>query len=454
MLRVNEMGHDGYLVELVPDSHRLSSNNVYTVIVGKNGVGKSRLLANIAKAGIEFAEYDGTYIKYPLLHFDRESQVIAVSTSPFDKFPTPPRGRRDGRYQYVGMRGDNRFSASSAITLISSASKGLLSKIIKNANNADFLEVFKSLSFSPQVDFIFKPAFSRSPMEVTRSSNSSQMYFEVDTPDGENRLKVDLRFQRTYENLSTEDKSSVSYAMSNIASYFHERKAIDLSIDFETNSVVIDNRHADPHIINSILILMNIGLIRLMDLRIYKDEYGMLSLRRASSGEQCLIVLMLGIAGHIEDGSLILIDEPEISLHPRWQEQFMQMLIRSFSRYQYCHFVIATHSPQVVSKIDADDAFVLSLPSGELHPGVEFYNKSADYQLAELFDAPGIMNEYISRISFNLIAKIRSRQSVNEEITAELHRLIKFREILHITDPVRDLIASVEELVLHYANHK
>ena len=91
-----------------------------------------------------------------------------------------------------------------------------------------------------------------------------------------------------------------------------------------------------------------------------------MSLKRASSGEQCLLVMLLGIAGHITDGSIILIDEPEISLHPRWQEEFIIMLTKAFLTYSGCQFIIATHSPQIISNLPNKGCYITSLSKSYL----------------------------------------------------------------------------------------
>ena len=452
MLRVSTIEHDDRVLNIIPRDHFFSEQNTYTVIVGKNGLGKSRLLTSIAKAAIKQSE-DGYFLD---AHLDREPLVIAISTSPFDKFPSPPRARKKepGCYRYVGMRGDSMYSASSAISLISSASRGLLSKNLNGANNVDFLEVFKALSFTPQVAFIFKPAFYKTNHADIENDSKGTTYFAVSTPDEEDLFKVDIRYKLSFQALSTEERSDASYAMSNVSRFFNERKALVLEVDFARNRTLLGGQEAYPHIINSILILMSTGLMRLMDLRLHKIDYGELSLKRASSGEQCLVVLILGVAGHIEDGSLVLIDEPEISLHPKWQEEFMPLLELSFSKYKNCQFVVATHSPQIVSRMGADQSFVLSLADGRLHDSKKFQNKSADFQLAELFDAPGLMNEYISRACFNLIAKMRSRKLIDGDIENGFSKLIELKVKLTADDPIINLIVSVEELRSYYANNQ
>jgi predicted ATP-binding protein involved in virulence len=199
---------------------------------------------------------------------------------------------------------------------------------------------------------------------------------------------------------------------------------------------------------------MDVGLMRLIDLRLQKKNFGELSLKKASSGEQCLLVLILGIAGHITDGSLILIDEPEISLHPRWQEEFMVLLTSSFAGYRGCQFVVATHSPQVIARLKGPGCYITSLSKRELYNAEQFHDKSADFQLAELFDAPGIMNEYISRLAFNLLAKVKYSKKMDESSYEELNRLLEFKTQLEQDDPVKELIHSVATLCETYADTK
>ena len=155
MSRIHSFQHDNGNVELLPPCD-FAQENTYTVIVGKNGVGKSRLLANICKKSAD-GHYD-YHFKYQALPL-----VIAASTSPFDKFPAPKRRKHHDDsyrlYRYVGMRGEGMFSSTSAISLISSASRALLEKTLNGRNNTDLLGVFDSLSFSASANFIFKPAF-------------------------------------------------------------------------------------------------------------------------------------------------------------------------------------------------------------------------------------------------------------------------------------------------------
>lgn len=68
-----------------------------------------------------------------------------------------------------------------------------------------------------------------------------------------------------------------------------------------------------------------------------------------SSGEQHELVLAYQLIFIVKPKTLILIDEPELSLHVTWQHMFLEDLTR-ISRLVDLDFVIATHSPSIVHK--------------------------------------------------------------------------------------------------------
>ncbi len=66
-----------------------------------------------------------------------------------------------------------------------------------------------------------------------------------------------------------------------------------------------------------------------------------------SSGEQHLIVLLYDLLFTVRQNSLILIDEPELSLHVFWQQQFIADLLKIIQLVSI-DILIATHSPQII----------------------------------------------------------------------------------------------------------
>jgi hypothetical protein len=67
-----------------------------------------------------------------------------------------------------------------------------------------------------------------------------------------------------------------------------------------------------------------------------------------SSGEQHELIILYELLFRVRENSLILIDEPEISLHVAWQDEFLKDLgqMAELSRF---HALVATHSPQIIS---------------------------------------------------------------------------------------------------------
>jgi predicted ATP-binding protein involved in virulence len=74
-----------------------------------------------------------------------------------------------------------------------------------------------------------------------------------------------------------------------------------------------------------------------------------------SSGEQHELVMIFELLFKVPPNSLILIDEPEISLHILWQQQFLKDLqeITTLGKFDV---LIATHSPEII--YDRDDLAV------------------------------------------------------------------------------------------------
>jgi ABC-type uncharacterized transport system YnjBCD ATPase subunit len=74
-----------------------------------------------------------------------------------------------------------------------------------------------------------------------------------------------------------------------------------------------------------------------------------------SSGEQHELVLLYDLLFRVSPGTLVLIDEPELSLHVSWQKRFLPDLLAIVQTAQF-DALIATHSPFIVG--DRSDLMV------------------------------------------------------------------------------------------------
>lgn len=73
-----------------------------------------------------------------------------------------------------------------------------------------------------------------------------------------------------------------------------------------------------------------------------------LNLTDLSSGEQQEVVLQYELLFKTNPNTLILIDEPEISLHVMWQKAFIQDLQR-IAKMKQISFLLSTHAPQIIN---------------------------------------------------------------------------------------------------------
>ncbi|WP_284754596.1 AAA family ATPase [Curtobacterium sp. ME-Dv--P-122a] len=85
-----------------------------------------------------------------------------------------------------------------------------------------------------------------------------------------------------------------------------------------------------------------------------------ISLDSLSSGEQHEIIVMIDLLFNVPSGAVVLIDEPEISLHIVWQLAFIPDVKRIAALAGF-RFVVATHSPQIIND-EWDRAFRLGPP--------------------------------------------------------------------------------------------
>lgn len=91
------------------------------------------------------------------------------------------------------------------------------------------------------------------------------------------------------------------------------------------------------------------------------DRKESLSLSSLSSGEQHEIVLMYDLLFKVTKNTLVLLDEPELSLHVSWQKSFLADLASVIAIVEF-DVLLATHSPYIVG--DRADLMV-ELSTGE-----------------------------------------------------------------------------------------
>lgn len=88
-----------------------------------------------------------------------------------------------------------------------------------------------------------------------------------------------------------------------------------------------------------------------------------LEVRQLSDGERGTLALVLDLTRRLAQANpkmdapaataeaVVLIDELDLHLHPKWQRQIVQNLTTAFP---HCQFIATTHSPQVIGEVEHD----------------------------------------------------------------------------------------------------
>ncbi|NWO19532.1 AAA family ATPase [Leptotrichia sp. oral taxon 223] len=139
------------------------------------------------------------------------------------------------------------------------------------------------------------------------------------------------------------------------------------------------------------------------------DEF---DINELSSGEKQLFLRTLAIKMLNPENSIILIDEPELSLHPRWQQRIVDVYRKIGKNNQ---IIIATHSPHILGSVKKENIMLLDKDDeGKIvvKTGDELYDSYGQPTERILEDIMGLKTTRNQEI-FDKLEKIR--EMVNED---------------------------------------
>ena len=150
---------------------------------------------------------------------------------------------------------------------------------------------------------------------------------------------------------------------------FSDAKLIFLDLytkDIETKLKIFDDLTPKiklfTDILNDRFSYKRVSISREHGFLITMDAQGPLAPEALSSGEQHELVLCFELLFKTGPGYLVMIDEPEISLHVEWQEAFLSDL-QSIARVSLFDTLIATHSPVIIgNKWDLTESLSSQVP--------------------------------------------------------------------------------------------
>lgn len=437
-----------------------SNDNYFTVVIGNNGTGKSRFLRGIAT---EFRKKGKD--RYGLFNENSSgnepSKLIAITTSLSDKFPQEYNFSRfdkesnlEDYYCYLGPRG--RVGGSSSRALMDRAISSLMAK----SNNHDlyhqYNEIFDYLEYEPVIKLEYRLSIPKEFNELVGELSGAELKSFI-------RKRSEFRSgirQGTYNKfLEFDDEywselaNVYTYAIEN--DYLGGGRKFSFVINFSSENIgrkgqVISSSELYRYELFDDL--RKLDLMKNMRVKLYKKGGGEFDYTDASSGEASILSTLIGLVPNLENDCLILIDEPEISLHPSWQYRYIELLDRLLKSVCGCHVIIATHSHFLISDLPNHRSSVVHFKTSKgNHIDVEYYKgdtngMSAEDILLNIFDLPSTRNYYLNAIVTELLELLAEGKKGNPRYIQLSQKIKEIKPNLKPIDPLFDVIQKLIEL--------
>jgi hypothetical protein len=145
-------------------------------------------------------------------------------------------------------------------------------------------------------------------------------------------------------------------------------------------------------------------------------------LYHASSGELSFISSVIYLSTTIDENSAVLIDEPENSLHPSWQKDYVRILIELFYLYQP-KIVAATHSALIVTgaEVANESTNVFECRNFQFIKKIK-EPRNIEEAFYNYFNVVTPENRFLSDFIVDQLNKLTERQISYESVIAELNR--------------------------------
>lgn len=284
--------------------------------------------------------------------------------------------------------------------------------------------------------------FSSITRQIAKSIISNQKCLNVISNQLGQKFKIKFKKSKNPNSLSYTDKrksrgNKVIFSDSEIK-YMDDILDVDIDpVDISAQERDVIRRYLDLNPNNC-------------ELKVGKPN-GFYSYDFLSSGEQNRLLTAIKIISNLENNSLVIIDEPEISLHLHWQQEYHAFLKKMISGHSGVHFIIATHSPIIVSEAykHEDSQAVVILDSEGFGGGSFEYldvvkgSESYDSVVLDFFST----STYKSSTVEERIASILSGGNIVNDPIKVISDLEKLNKILPKNDEKKRLIYEAINLV-------
>ncbi|KVS10125.1 hypothetical protein WK33_21555 [Burkholderia multivorans] len=372
-------------LDLVFNSKSLLPHDIH-VLIGPNGAGKSQTLLQLVWYWLGMTHEDDKEAGFA--ENSNINQIIVVSYSPFERFPVDTKSsenlsgkRRDEDvYKYFGLRGreivyDKKGGSKSAIRLSQNrpkqnAARSLLQCLADDQKYGAIKDWSKKVR---TMERVLKTAitFDHVAIEVKPIKNEAE-FFNPGSFYFVDKLGID---SDTLVKLPGE-KGNTNEG---------ERFLVPVSAD---RIDALDSEMLQKHLIASK------GVVFLKDGEPVE----------LSSGQRLFSYIVINILGAIRRNSLVLIDEPELFLHPTMEIAFITMLKDILASFR-SKALFATHSLVAVRELPRDCVHVYEATRDGLfinHPPFETFGGDIQRISSYVFGDKSVSKPFESWITENL----------------------------------------------------
>lgn len=415
-LKVNGYGYGSTPVYLESTYDNIDiDDNLYTVFLGENGSGKSRILNSLAlffskksKNSVEL----GPDQRHPV-------RTIVMTHGIGDSYPLDRSYKECYKtldYIYLGNKTRNgHYSKNSLLE------RSLRILFERSGDFSDHRELYNAV-----FDFI-----GYEPVIQVKYSVDKKIESLKNSPKYEDFKKTSELSSELFEDMLSKGQSLSATSILVTFDFNKKKSRINKECGLERAQV----RE-----------LLKLGYLKATEIITKTKTNRNVSSEGMSSGEVGILSSFLSLIASIRSESLILIDEPEVSLHPAWQIQYFSLLKKIVDTVKGCHVMIATHSHLLVSDLHPDYSSIIivkSDPSGDIQTQMLKYSPyswSAENILFEVFSVNSSRNYYFAQHVQNALDLLAKHDRNEGELKAEIEIIKAHSFNLKESDPLYTIV--------------
>lgn len=419
------------------------------------------------KGNSAFLLRNGDKIDFELAQFPLA--IVANSIMLTDKFPFFRKEKNENgeqveafpRYKYLGVR--NIPQSASTRAYVRRTVEFIVEQFEKkDSNKSGFISALKRATDFLELD---------NSIDIYYYTSNNAKFFRGDlTPEG-----LDAYFEPIREKYP-KPEDNPPFKLNQYLKIKEDRKLLQSICDFCNKLVNEDKLEKLPYKYSSIrkitynLIepdlferlnaeypmlehLRQLGMISSPEIELKRA--GGYSLQESSSGEYHFFSSIVGLMATVKPtNSLVLIDEPEISLHPNWQMKYLSFLRELFghSEYATCHILVATHSHFLISDLKGDCSKIIGLKRAgreieiiDMPKGIDTYGWSAEDVLYNVFNVLSTRNKFVAEDIAKILNELSSgdKNKINKLSKEKYDELLELESALKDNDPLKRVVKTI-----------